>query len=83
MPPITEAEFRTLTNEESRALLASQHVGRIAFTLRGGAFRFGRCPQSFDVGPVEQLLRYIRARIGHMEWPDDRWQRDPGNGQER
>jgi uncharacterized protein len=33
MSSITEAEFRTLTTEESRALLASQNVGRIAFTL--------------------------------------------------
>jgi nitroimidazol reductase NimA-like FMN-containing flavoprotein (pyridoxamine 5'-phosphate oxidase superfamily) len=33
MPSTTEAEFRALTTDESRALLVSQHVGRLAFSL--------------------------------------------------
>jgi len=32
MSTVTDAEFRELTLEESHALLASQHVGRLAFT---------------------------------------------------
>ena len=34
MTPIAEVTFRELTLDESRALLKSQHVGRLAFTLR-------------------------------------------------
>ena len=57
MTPVAEATFRELTLDESRALLAAQHVGRLAFTLR----------DRVDIEPINYVSdgEWIFGRTSH------------------